>query len=67
MTYQASISSQSAPLPITYFEKLQLTNDAWNPTQNRKTDVDQEVGTASRFEEDGQGRYEDGYDVGEDI
>ena len=41
--------------------------DPRDPAQDRKTDVDQEVGAAAAFEEDGDGRQEDCDEVQEDV
>jgi len=42
-------------------------NDARNPAKNGKTDVDEEVSSASGLKKNCDRRDEDGYNVGEDI
>jgi hypothetical protein len=65
MTYQASkFVSLEFSLAST---EVQLTNDARNPAQNGKTDVDQEISIASCFEEDGERREEDGEEIEADV
>ena len=45
----------------------QGVNDTWNVTQNRKTDVDEQVRIAAALEEDTEGREDDGKDDFADV
>jgi hypothetical protein len=44
-------------------EEVQHTDHTWNPTQNGKKDVNQEISTASSLEEDRKGWKEDGEEI----
>lgn len=39
----------------------------WNPSQNRKEDVDEEVAAAASLQQNGDGWDEDGEEVEEDV
>jgi hypothetical protein len=62
MTYQASALIRQPQILLPRC-KGPLTDHARNPTQNRKTDVDQEVGIASSLEKDGERGEEDRQEV----
>lgn len=48
-------------------DDIPRVNNARDPTENAQADIDEEVGTASSFENDSNGREEDGQEVEADI